>query len=393
VLEVALALILLVAAALFVRSFVALRSVDPGFREQGVYFGPLEVSFRDYRDDARRAALFERVRRELERTPGVRAASFSLGVPLDPRAEFFVTRSPVSVEGRSAGRPSDRPEVALHVVGPHFFDALGVPLEAGRDFDARDDGESASVAIVNRSFAERFWTGEDPLGRRLTHDLVLLPNDSENTRTVVGVVSDFSYYRLEDAAEPQIFIPHAQTPWPQMHLVVRSDAALSALSSRLREVLGAAAVNVPVPELRPLSQVSGATSAPRLRATLLSGFSLTALGLAAVGLYSLLAFSVASRRREIGIRVALGARRDQLVGLFVREGLALAGRGAALGVLGALVTGRLLGGLLYGVRAEDPLSYAVIVLVLLIVSLVASFVPARRATAVGATEALRGDTG
>lgn len=391
VFEMALASTLLVSALLLLRSFQALENVNLGFREENVYFSQVELPFTRYREAHRRAGFFAELQARLRELPGVERASVSLGLPLDPQAEFFVTRSPYSVEGRPDPEAGRKREAALHVVGPEFFETLGVSIAAGRGFDGRDDREGTPSAIVNQAFAKAAWPGEDPLGKEVRHDLILLPDDA-GARRVIGVASDFRYYALEREPEPSLYIPHAQSPWPSMHLVVHAFADPVSLHARTREILRELDADVPLPPLSPLSSLSdGAVAAPRLRARLLTGFAAAAAFLAALGLYGVISFSVASRTREIGLRVALGARRREVLGLVVGQALKLAFWGGILGVLAAALSTSFLGSLLFGVGPFDLWSYGSMAGALLFVAAIASYLPARRALDVDPTTALRSE--
>ncbi len=391
VFEMALASTLLVSAMLLLQSFRALEGVDRGFRGESVYYASVELPFIQYPEGHRRARFFEDLRVQLRQAPGIERASVSLGLPLDPKAEFFVTRSPYSVEGEAEPDSGKKPEAALHVVGPEFFETLGVSLLDGRGFDARDHRDAAPVVIVNQSFARAAWPGEDPLGKEIRHDLILLPDDVD-ARRVVGVVSDFRYYALEREPEPQMYVPHAQSPWPAMHLLVRASSDPASLQAEVRRILRGLDADVPLAPLAALDEVSEAVvAAPRLRARLLTGFAGAAALLAAIGLYGVVSFSVASRTREIGLRVALGAGRSQVVALVVGQALRLALLGAALGALGAALTARFLSSLLFGVGPFDPSSYAWMGGTLLAIALLASYFPVRKALDVDPTTALRAD--
>jgi putative ABC transport system permease protein len=391
VFEMTLASTLLVSAMLLLQSFRALESVDRGFRGEGLYYARVELPFTRYGESHRRAAFFEELQERLRQAPGVERASISLGLPLDPKAEFYVTRSPYSVEGGEVPGSGKKPEAALHVVGPELFETLGVSLLDGRGFDARDRRDGAPVAIVNESFARRAWPGEDPLGKEIRHDLILLPDDA-GARRVVGVVSDFRYYALEQEPEPQMFLPHAQSPWPEMHVLVRASSDPASLQAQLRGILVRLDADVPLAPLAALDDVSQAVvAAPRLRARLLTGFAGAAALLAAIGLYGVVSFSVAVRTREIGLRIALGAGRSELLTLVVGQALRLALVGAGLGGLGAALSASFLSSLLFGVGAFDPWSYLCMGGALVAIALVASYLPARRALGVDPIAALQAD--
>jgi putative ABC transport system permease protein len=388
-LEMALAATLLVGSLLLVKSFRTLERVEKGFRDENVQAAIVELPRSRYREAHRRAAFFEELLERLRVLPGVERVSISLGLPLDPRAEFFVDRSPYSVSGRPEPEAGRKPVAAYHVVGPEFFETLGVRIESGRGFDARDGKDGPPVAIVNRSFARAAFPEEDPLGREIRHDLVLLPEDAR-ARRVVGVVSDYRYYALEREPEPSIYVPYGQSPWPAMHLLVRASADPSSLQERIRETLRSLDPDLPLASLSSLEDVRGAAlAAPRLRARLLSGFALAAAVLAALGLYGVVSHSVSVRTREIGLRVALGAREREVFGLVLGQALKLAVSGALIGVIAAALSMRALSTLLFGVEPFDPASYAAMAVLLILVAVGASYLPARRALAIDPARALR----
>jgi predicted permease len=390
--EIALASTLLVSSMLLIESYRALAGVERGYREESVYYGQVELPFSKYRESHRRARFFEELVEEVRRLPGVERASVSIGLPLDPRADFFVTRSAYSLEGRPEPRRGLAPEAALHVIGTELFETLGVTLRNGRGFDSRDDRDGASVMIVNDSFAARSWPGEDPLGNYVTHDLQLLPDDGPARRRVVGVVSDFRYYSIEGEPEPSMYIPHAQSPWPAMHLLVRASSGASSLQSSLREILRRLDGDVPVPALGELKAVTDAVLAPpRWRARLLSVFATCAALLAGVGLYGLVSSWVSRRTREIGLRIALGAGRREVVTLVVGQCLSIALAGGVLGLSFGLLAARWMASLLFGVSPVNPASYGLTGAALLGIAALASYVPARRAARLDPIAALRAE--
>ncbi len=244
---------------------------------------------------------------------------------------------------------------------------------------------------MSRGFASAAWPGEDPLGKEVRHDLLLLPDDA-SARRVVGVTEDFRYYALEREPEPALYIPHGQSPWPSMHLLVRTSAAPASLQAQVLRILRELDSDVPLAPLEALAEAGrGAVAAPRFRARLLIGFAAAATLLAALGLYGVISFSVASRTREIGLRVALGAGHREVLGLVLGQAVKLALSGALLGILAAFLSARLLSGLLFGVGPFDVWSYGSILGTLLLVALLASYLPARRALAVDPTTALRAE--
>lgn len=390
VLELALTVTLLVGAALLGRSFARLLAIDPGFSTAGVDAVALvELPRSRYQDPDRVAAFYAALLEGLRADPGVEAAGLSLAVPLDREAGFFVAQTPFRTPG--TGEAARHPSAPLHVVSPGFFEALGVPLLRGRLFDDRDVRGRPGVALVNEAFARRHLPGLDPVGRRLSHELVLTPGEPAD-REIVGVVGDVRFDALEREAPPQIYLPYAQTPWTAAHVLVRGSGGPRPLAAALRRAVASIDAEVAVSLPGPLSATAAAAvSAPRLRAELLGGFGALALLLAALGLYGLLASGVAARVREIGVRVALGARRRDVTGMIVREGMALVALGSLLGLGVAAALARLVAGLLYGVTPADPLSWVGAPVVLAGVAWLACEIPARRAAGQDPVRALRAE--
>jgi len=392
VVELALTVTLLVGAGLLVRSLSRLLAIDPGFSTDRVDAVALvELPRSRYRDPLRAAAFFEELTRTLEATPGVEAAGLSLGIPLDPQAGFFVAQTPFGLPGRAPLDPAHRPGAPLQVVSPGFFEALSIPVVRGRAFDARDRRDRPAVALVNEAFVRRYLAGADPIGQRLVHELVMTEGES-GEREIVGVVGDVRYYDLESEAPPQIYVPHLQVPWPAAHVVVRGRGGPRPLGAALRRAVSDLDPEVPIGRPAPLGAIAAtAVAAPRLRAELLGGFGTLALLLAALGLYGVLAFGVSARAREIGVRVALGARRGDVVALIVREGMGLAAVGLALGLVAAAGLSRLVAGLLYATAVLDPVAWVGAPLLLAAVALVASFIPAWRAASLDPLRGIRAD--
>ena len=232
--EIALSLMLLVAAVLLIQSFARVQRVDMGFRPSSVLtLDRIELP-RSRASAASSAAFFEALAGKLRTIPGVESAAVTLGLPLDPRARFFVDESTFSIAGEPPVPVTERPSAYVHVVGPDYFATIGVPLKAGRWFADRDRAEAPGVVIVNDAMARRFWPGQNPIGRRLTHDLVIVPGQ-QASREIVGVVGDVRHFGLEQSSEPQMFVPHAQMPWPSMAIVLRTPLGSQALSAAVRE--------------------------------------------------------------------------------------------------------------------------------------------------------------
>ena len=377
--EVALALVLLVGAGLLVRSFLALRGVDPGFRPAQVLTLRTSLPGAGYPERAGRALAFDRLRDEIRALPGVREAGFVLELPLDADRQG----TEVAIEGTVIDPAENRLNFTFATAG--YFEAMGMPVVEGRAIRAGDRADAEPVVVVNRAFARRFLDGASPIGRQ-----VQLGFEDQVSRRVVGVVGDVLHDSLGREAYPAAYVPYAQLPYTRrLALAVRTDRAardaLPAITRRLRRAEPGLAVSDP----RTMGEIVGASvAAPRFLSSLLGAFAAIALTLAAVGVYGVLSYTVRRRTREIGVRVALGADRGTILALVLRRGMLPVALGLALGLAGALALHRLVERFLFHVSPTDPVLYAGLSLFLAAVALAACLVPARRATAVDPREAL-----
>ena len=378
--EVALSLVLLTGAGLLVRSLWLLNRVDPGFDPRGVARIAVILPDAPYGDGARRTAFFQALLERLRALPGVEAAGAATNLPLNGGSNF-----PVAFEGRPAPPVSEQPNVMTEIVAGDYFRTLRIPLKRGRTFDAHDDADAPGVVIVSEAMARRFWPGEDAIGKRLT--TAFFP---EKTREVVGIVGDVKLRGLE-VREPvsAMYMPLAQIPAPGMELAMRTrtpGATLKAAAAAVRALDPAQ----PIIESGSLEDlVATSLAQQRFGVQLLGGFSLLALVLAAVGIASVLAYSVRRRRREIGIRMALGARTETVLGMIVLQGMRTTLAGVAVGLVGAVALARLLGALLYGVGPADPATLGAVAALLCLVALAACLVPALRAGRIDPLRVLR----
>ncbi|WP_426755692.1 ABC transporter permease [Myxococcus sp. Y35] len=379
--QVALALILLAGAGLLVRSSQRLAEVDPGYQAEGVSMMPVTLPIARYElaEAARfQSQLLERVRA----LPGVDAAGWMIpGV---------VSGSAISIALDLPGKPfppDKLPDTSYRAVSDGIFTTLGIPLRQGRDFTPADGADASPVVVVNESFARRYFPGEDIIGKSIA-----IGYGEMTPRQVVGVVGDIRSYSLDAPAKPEVYAPLAQTPWRQATLMVRSRLAPSqvaaAVKPELRQLDSQLSLAPPVTLARSLDQSVAGRSFQRV---LLLTFAVTALALASLGLYGLMAYSVAQRRRELGIRLALGAMPGDVVRLVMRQALRLTATGLAVGLGLGFVVSRLLEGLLYGVSASDPLTFGAVALLLLGVMALASWLPARRASRVSPGVAMTPD--
>jgi putative ABC transport system permease protein len=376
--EVALALVLLTTAGLMVRSFLRVQAVQPGFRSDSVLLFDLQLPASRYPTEASQIMLFEQLAARLEALPAVRAAGAISYLPLGggENAGRF------TVEGEAPVSPGNEPGAQRRSVTPGYFAAMGIPIRQGRVFTPGDTASQPRVVVINETIARQFFGSRDPLGRRL--------RAAGAWRTIVGVVADVKSSSLEREAGPQLYFPHAQWPWGGMTVVVHTEGNPLALVSAARGEVKALDALLPAARIQTMEQVvSNAAGARRFNMALLAFFAITALLLTMMGIYGVVAFLVGRRSREIGIRMAMGARRGDILRLVLRQGMKPVAIGSIGGLAGSLTASRLVASQLYGVSSSDPLTLASIIALLAAAALLACWLPARRATRVHPTEALR----
>jgi putative ABC transport system permease protein len=381
VVEVALTLVLLASAGLLTRSFLRLERVESGFRPEHVVVAEMVLPSTRYPDGARQIALYNRLLESLSQRAELESAGLGFPGPLKANN----ASGTLVIEGWPAS-PKDRPFSHISSVSGGFFQAMGIPLTAGRTFTERDRADAPGVAILNATLARRYWRGENVIGKRLKFD-----NDPKSPwSTVVGVVADTRQLGLREDPPPIVYIPYEQFALPFTNLVVRSSAPEPTVTALLRTSLSTIDRDLPFAEISTLQDVlDRSMDEPRFQTMFVGLFALVALALAAVGLYGLISFTVLQRTREIGIRIALGARPGQVLWPVIREGSLLAVIGIGAGLAGALAVTRLLGTFLFGVGATDPVTFASVAGLLLGVALVATYIPSRRAARVDPLAALR----
>lgn len=378
--QVALALVLLTGSALLVRSFLGLERRDPGFDADNALTMEWSLPASEY-NDAQVVAFIRELRSRVEALPGVTAAATVNPLPLNFEGYSRLYR----VEGRPAA-DAERLQAGLHVVSPGYFQAMGIEVLRGRGFADRDDASAAPVVVVNRTLAERHWPGADPVGRRIR----MGEGSSERVATVIGVVEDTVTMFKSDALQPVIFTSRLQEPGHRNFLVVRTAGPPTAMAGSVREVLRRIDDDLPVDNVRTMREVVNQSLLPWSgAAATLAVFALGAMLLAGLGVYGVVAYAAAQRTRELGIRMALGAQRRDILRLVVRDGLVHAGIGVAVGLVASLALTRVLSSLLYGIGTADPLSFAGVASVTVALALLASYLPARRATGIDPAEALR----
>ena len=382
VVEVGLALTLLMGAGLLVRSMVRLLNVDPGFNAENLLTMRLTLAGEAY-NEPRRMAFYDECLAQVSALPGVRAAALTLSLPIDGsfwNSVFIAADKPVPP------RPN-LPNSAYTPVSANYFEAMGIRLLKGRGFNSADRGDSAKVVVINETLARRIWPGEDPIGKRVKQGW---PESQAPWREVVGVVADVKLNGLERDTPMQTYMPLVQEPWRQVGLAVRTVGDPLNAANAVEGAIHSIDKDLPVSTIRSMEQLLGISLAQRrLTMTLLLSFAALALLLASVGIYGVISYSVRQRTRELGIRMALGAKRRDVLKMILAQGLKLALIGVAIGLLAAFALTRWMETLLFNVRPADPLTFAVIPAVLLLVALIACWIPARRATKVDPMVALR----
>jgi len=383
--EVALALVLLVGAGLLVKSFVRLRTIDTGFQTENVLTMVARLSGKKYKTDAQVVGFFREVTERVRALPGVRAAGVVNYLPL---YGGLGTTTGFTVEGRPAPPPGEGPSVDVRVSDAAYFSAMGIPLLRGRNFTDVEVREARRVVLISESMARRDFPGENPIGKRVSVEMFERPVPTE----IVGIVGDVRYDSLVDEAPPMVYFPHPDLVYDFMTLVVRTTGDPAEIAPAVRRVFHAIDPNQPVSDVRTMDQVMSQTvGRARFNTILLGLFAALATLLATAGIFGVMSYSVTLRTREIGLRMALGAPRKQVLMLILKQGLLLTAIGIGIGLLGALALTRLMSGLLFGVGSTDPATFTAIVLLLTAVSVIACYIPARRATRVDPLIALRYD--
>ena len=385
--EISLALVLLIGAGLMMKSLFRLLSVDAGIRTERVLTMAIDLRTSQYAKDPAILNFWEQILRRARELPGVQAAAVGTGVPLTNDH----WRTDITIEGMALPTPGSFPHPDVHIVSPGYFSTLGIRILRGRTFTDMDNENGARVAMINALVAKQFFAGRDPVGGRflLGHSS---PKEAQQWRTVVGVVGETKLYGLANPARLEIYVPFHQTVSSSMTLLVKSGNEPSVLTSGIRSAVAAIDKDQPVFSIATMEQyVRESVSTRRVTFIVLGCFSGLALVLAGIGIYGVISYSVAQRRQEIGIRMALGARSRDVMGMVIAQGAKLAIAGVLAGVAASFCLTRLMAKLLFSVSSADPTTFVAVVGAVLLTALLASYIPAQRALSVDPMSTLRSE--
>jgi putative ABC transport system permease protein len=374
--EIGLTVMLLIGTGLLVRSFASLRAVDPGFKPERLLTMVVPLAEASYSNPMQQSEFARELLERVQAMPSLESAAVSNSLPMQ---STFMLIMPLQIEGRELASDT---RVSVRAVSGDYFRTMQIPLLRGRDFSATEVGQK-SVAIINREMAERFWPGSDPTGGRIVLE-------KAGPRTIIGVVGDVKSSSLDTDAESELYLPFAEQPAPDVGLVLRSSGDPQLLAANIRTAVRQIDANQPVAEVATMQAViEEFYDRPRFNFMLFGAFATLALTLSIVGIFALVSHSVTCRRHEIGIRMALGAQRRNVLFLFMRDGVLVTMAGIGLGLMGAAATARLLASMLFGIPPQDVVTFVAVSIALLVVCLSATYFPARRATKVDPLIALR----
>jgi len=378
--QVSLSLVLLICAGLFIRSMQNAQDMNPGFESKRIMLASVDVGLHGY-TEAKGRSFYKQIVERVKSLPNVEAASIAGPLPLD--AYSYGAR--LTVEGYVPRYENERFSVGYSIVGPDYFQAMNTPIVEGRAFSEHDDQNAPRVVVINETLSQRFWPNESPIGKR-----VRLGSTESTYREVVGVARDGKYSLLGEPPTEYLFLPHTQSYDGKMTIIARTSGQPEKLAEAIRQEVANIDSELPVFGVKTMPKfLDRLLSGPKSIAALSTIFGVIALLMAAVGLYGVMSYSVAQRTREVGIRMALGASTSRVLGLVLVEGLVLVGVGIGIGLIATAAVSQLLGSFLYGISATDAATFVTIPLVLMVVGLIASYVPARRATNVDPMIALR----
>jgi putative ABC transport system permease protein len=382
--EFALALMLLVGAGLMIRSFLSLQKVNPGFDASHVITMQVNLPRNKYQEPAQGAAFQQQVLQKLQGLPGVESASLSMALP----PNLLIMTNPFTVEGNPPAQGEASPLAEQLLISPDYFKTLGIKLLHGRAFTEADNQDAPPIIIINKTLAETYFGNDNPVGKRLqTGDY----NPQSRYDTIVGVVDDVKYRGLNAERKATMYTPFLQNLWwRSMYIAVRTQGEPLNSIAAIRNEIGSVDKDLPLSNIKTMEQLlAESVTEPKALTTLFGLFGALALILASIGIYGVMSYTVTQRRRELGIRLALGAQKNQLLQLVIRQGMKLAIVGVVLGLLASFALTRLMESLLFGVSATDIATFAVVALILTVVAIVACLVPALRASRTDPMVALR----
>jgi putative ABC transport system permease protein len=377
--QIALSLVLLIGAGLMIKSFWRLQQVNPGFDPKNLLSVEITLPAAKYAEQSKRAGFYQEALEKIAALPGVKSAAIVNHPPFSGRRGVTVYR----LEGKpEPTNLNDTPMADFRVISPDYFQMMGIPVIQGRAFDQRDASGAAPVTIINKAFAERYWPGEDPLGRRISTD--------NQWAMVIGIVGNVKQSGLDAEASPHVYLPYRQLSISRTGLLVRTAADSLGFVGAVRNQIQAIDPDLPIYNVQTMEGlIDASVSQRRLNLLLLGLFALVALSLATVGIYGVMSYTVTHRTHEIGIRMALGANPQNILRLITSQGMRLVAIGIGLGLAGALALTRIMSTLLYGVSATDPATFTTIALLLVFVALLACIIPASKAAKVDPMVALR----
>jgi putative ABC transport system permease protein len=387
--ELAGAAMLLVGAGLLVRSYVQLQHVEPGFEPKGMTTFSLSLPAARYADPASPRAFVSALLSRLKAEPGVESAAVAMGLPFTSDLNAIIG---FRHEGQAEPESASMPTGSLRIVSPEYFQTMKIPIRDGRPFDRRDTATSPEVVLINERAAQRFFSGQNPLGQQIRVGAKLARDARNGPKTIVGVVGNIKYGGLDEDTPAEIYLPYEQHPVDAFTVAVRTSADRIVSNATLRHLVAGLDPLLPLANLKGLAAlVDGSLAERRFTMLVLLTFAAVAVALSVIGVYGVLAYLVAQRRREIGLRLAIGASPSDVIWLFVREGAVLTVVGLGAGLAGALAAGRWISTLLFGVTPADPVTLASVVCALACAAACATYVPARRAAGVDPSDALKAE--
>jgi predicted permease len=380
VVEVALSLVLIIGAGLMIKSFLRLQQMNIGFNPDHVLAVSVSLPSSRYPEDRQQVAFFQEALERLQSLPGIQSAGATTGLPLT----LDIHGSDFRIEGHPEPEAGKEMIINTRSVSPGYFGTLGISLIKGRDFSDRDKSEAPAAAIINDELARIYFSGEDPIGKRISFD------DRQSWISIVGIIGDVKQLGLDSSAKPEVYFPYLQVVAPEMSLVIRTSSNPLSLAAALKSQIQMIDKDLPIDDAKTMQQLlAESSSGRRFNMLLLSVFAAVALVLAIVGIYGVMSYTVARRTHEIGIRVAVGAQPLDVFRMVIGQGMKLAIIGVACGLAGAFGLTRLMTTMLFGVEPTDPATFVSIAVLLTGVTLVACYIPARRATKVDPLVALR----